>query len=98
METIVRRLKLLGYVPNQHSYFTFDFIYVFGAVVVWINLIRPLTGVRERAKLSTGSIWVPVRLVGFHPSTVMYALTCSRHPLYAAVGSPVFKNPQQLLA
>jgi len=33
METIVRRLKLLGCVPNQHSYLTFAFIDVFGAVV-----------------------------------------------------------------
>jgi hypothetical protein len=33
METIVRRLKLLGCVPNQHSYLTFDFIDVFGALV-----------------------------------------------------------------
>jgi len=33
MDTIVRRLKLLGGVPNQHSYLTFDFIDVFGAVV-----------------------------------------------------------------
>jgi len=32
METIVRRLKLLGRVPNQHSYLMFDFIDVFGAV------------------------------------------------------------------
>jgi len=33
METIVRRLKLLGCVPNQPSYLTFDFIKVFEAVV-----------------------------------------------------------------
>jgi len=33
METIVRRLKLLGCIPNQYPYLTFDFIDVFGAVV-----------------------------------------------------------------
>jgi len=33
MKMIVRRLKLLGCVPNQHSYLTFDFIDIFKAVV-----------------------------------------------------------------
>jgi len=37
METIVRRLKLLGCVPNQHLYLTFDFIDVFGAVVYFVS-------------------------------------------------------------
>jgi len=33
METLIRRLKLLGCVPNQHSYLKFDFIDLCGAVV-----------------------------------------------------------------
>jgi len=63
-----------------------------------INIILPLTGIGKHVKLSTESIRVPDRLVGFHPSTVMYALTCSRYPLYTAVGSRAVKNPHQLLA
>ena len=80
MQRIVRRLKLLGSVPSENSYLRFDVIDVFGRWFVLINLIRPLTDVREHPKPSTESIWVPVRLVGFPPGTVMYALTCLRHP------------------
>jgi len=71
MEMIVRPLQLLGCVPNQHSYLRFNFMHVFGALVCFNNFIRALTGMREPAKLSTESIWVAVRIVGFHSSTMM---------------------------